>query len=117
LDVVDCDHDRRVRGESVQRAPDGDGERPRIRTKGSVFDEECSLERTALRRRQCGQHGLENVLEQVAEAGVRKPSLSLRWPRREDAQSARARLRDPCKPECRLANPRLTLQHKRRSPA
>jgi hypothetical protein len=50
LDVVDRDHDRRLRGENGQRAPDGDSERPRIRTEGSVFDEECSLERTASRR-------------------------------------------------------------------
>ena len=47
---------------------------------------------------------------------MREAALGLGRPRREDAQSARARMLDAGEPERRLADPGLALEHERRRP-
>jgi hypothetical protein len=111
LEVVDSEHERGLPGENIQRAPDSDAERARIRAIGGILDEERHLERAAPRRRQRRQHALERVLEEVAEARVGKTSLHLRWLRQEDAESPRTRGVDARTPERRLPDPRLALEH------
>jgi hypothetical protein len=110
LEVVDSEHERGLRSQNVQRAPDGHAECARIRAIGGILDEERHFERAAPRRRQRRQHTLERVLEEVAEAGVGKASLHLRRLRQENPESPRARGVDARTPERRLPDPRLALE-------
>src|SRR5262249_48367155 len=70
----------------------------------------------ASRRRQRREDPTELGLEQVREAGVRKPLLGLVGPAREDRDAALAGGLDPGRPERRLPDPRGALEHQRRRP-
>ena len=114
LQIVDRDEQRPVFGEQLDRAANGDPDRPRIHPLTRVLlAQERDLERTAPRRRQPGQDFVEHVLEQIAEAHVREPALGLGRSRHEDAQPRRTRVVDTGPPERRLPDPRLALEHER----
>ena len=46
---------------------------------------------------------------------MHEPALGLGWPRAENAQPPRARVFDTGKPERRLADPSVALEHERES--
>ena len=71
------------------------------------------LERPPPRRGQRGQHIVEDILEQVAKPDVSETALGLGWTRREDAHTPLARMLDARRPERRLTDPCLTLEHER----
>jgi hypothetical protein len=71
------------------------------------------LECAPSRCRQCRQHVVEHVLEQVAEANVREAAFGFGRSRREDAQPSPAGMLDACKPERRLSDARVALDHER----
>ena len=111
LDVVDGKHDRRLCSESLQCASDCDAERARIGVTRRVFEQQCHLERTPPRRRQLRQDSLEDLVEQVAEAGVSEPSVELCRPRHEDTHSALTRGLDARQPDGGLSDPGGALEH------
>ena len=77
LEIVDREHEP-VAGQKLQRAPHRDAERPLVDgLTFCVLDEQRHLERPALWRRQRRQRVVEDVVEQVAEPGVRKAALGL----------------------------------------
>ena len=112
LDVVDGDQNRLSFTESVQHVPHGDGECAVV---DGIFRrllaEHGDLECAPPRRRQRGQRLLDDVLEEVAQTNVGKVALSLGRSRRENPQACRARVLDARKPERRLPDARLALQH------
>ena len=113
LEIVDREHEPVV-GQKLQRAPHRDAERPLV--DGSSFcvlDEQRHLERSALGRRQRRQRVVEDAVEQVAEADVRKRTLRFGWPRREHARPTAARLLDGGVPERRLPDPGLAFERDR----
>ena len=112
LEIVDRHEQRPVFGEHLQRAAGCDPERARIDPiVGRLLEEERDLERAPPRSGKRGQDVVENVLEQIAEAQVREPALGLRRPRREDAHPPRVGVLDAGKPERRLPDAGLTLEH------
>ena len=113
LDVVDRKDNRPVGSENLQRAPDRDTERARIEAVRIFLNEECYLERVAPGRRQRRQYALEHVLEQVAEAGVSQTAFRFGRPRYEDTESSFTGGLDTRKPQGRLPDSRLALQHER----
>ena len=113
MDVVDGKHDRRLRCEDLQPASDRDAERARIRGVASL-EEKRYLESAAPRRGQHRENLFQDALEEVAEPGVREPSLRFGRPREEDAEAKFTCGFDARKPERRLPDPRLALEHHRR---
>ena len=80
LQVVDGDH-QPVLGEQLESTPNGDSERPLVDAAlRCILDQQRDLERPAPRRRQCRQHLVERIVEQVAEAGVGERTLRLGGP-------------------------------------
>ena len=114
LDVVDREDNRPLGSENLERTPNRDTERARVEAVRIFLDEECHLERVAPGRRQRRQHVLEHVLEQVAEAGVCQPSFRFSRPRNEDTEASFAGRLDTRKPQRRLPDARLALEHERR---
>ena len=112
LEVVDRDDKRLVRAQDLQRATHGYTQRARIDPiYGRLLEKERHLERAPPRRRQPRKNLVEDVLEQIAEPRVGEPVLGLSGSGRENAQSARPRMLDACKPERRLADASFTLEH------
>ena len=75
-----------------------------------VLDEQRHLERPALGRRQRRQRVVEDAVEQVAEADVRKRTLRFGGPRREHAEPTPAGVLDGGAPERRLPDPGLAFE-------
>jgi hypothetical protein len=117
LDVVDGDDNGPFGSQNLQRAADSDAEGARIEAFRLVLDEERDLERPSSRWGQRGQNVVEHTLEQVAEHHIGESLLRLDWPRRQDAQSSLTSGLDACKPERRLSDPHLALEHKRAGPS
>jgi hypothetical protein len=114
LEIVDRDDQRPVLGEHLEGIANGEPERARIHGfRSRVLQQERGLEGAPPRRRQPRQHVVEHTLEQIPQACVREAALSLGRSRDENPRSALARTLDACKPERRLPDSRLPLEHER----
>jgi len=113
LHVVDGNEDRLPFAEKLQHVVHRHGERAAIDRAVCLLAEERDLECPPPRRRQLGSDVVEDAVEQIAQPHVSQAALGLGRPRRENAHPPSARVLDPRKPERRLANPRLALEHER----
>jgi hypothetical protein len=115
LDVVDGDHERLAVAEQLEDVANRDGERPLIHGIAlRVASEHHDLEGTPSRWRERRQDVVECFLEQIAEPYVSERLLRLSGARRQNAQALRARVFDPGKPERRLPDPRIAVEHEHR---
>ena len=114
LEIVDR-HDEPVLGEQLQGVAERDPERPRIdRTTAGVLDQERDLECPALRRRG-GRAGRRRALHRRDRRGRRARGRALTRPgaRRARATNARRAASTAARPERRLSDPRVALEHER----
>jgi hypothetical protein len=118
LDVVDGDHERFAIAEQLENVAHRDGERALIDAIAlRVGSQHYHLEGTPSRRCERGQRIVERGVEEVAEPYVSERSLRLSRARRENSQAPRARMLDGGKPERRLPDPRIAVEHEYRGAA
>ena len=118
LDVVDGNEERLPLAQCLEHAADRHAQCAAIdRLIRRVLDEQGNLERMSPRRRERRQHVVDGALEQISQPRVSEAVLGLGRSRREDAQSSRPRMLDAGKPDRRLPNAGLALEHERAGPS
>ena len=118
LQVVDRDDDRRFpRHPDEQRMEAGRGGNAANRLAGLRFDaRQGDLQRATLRTRELAEQ-VEVLAEQVEQTGEGELGLGLDRLRGEDRVTARQRTCANLRPDRRLADPGLALEHERRRAA
>src|SRR5581483_3282179 len=116
LNVVDGNENRLISRQALESGEHADRDRPRIdRHPTRLLSKQCAPEWPPLRSRKATDV-LVDVSQEVAKRRERHLPLDLRRTRNENAESAVASELDGRKPQRRLADAGLSLEHECRDP-